>query len=71
LPEPAFVHVVVVDTRGRLVRELVERWLMAGPHELRWDGLADSGQRAPSGVYHVRLSVDGRSTESRKVVLVR
>jgi len=60
----------IYDLRGSLVRNLVSGHLAAGRHEAVWDGTDSSGQRAPSGVYMVRLSADG-VREMRKVMLVK
>jgi len=43
--------------------------LEAGEHVLAWDGTADSGARAPGGVYFVRVVADG-ATAVRRAVLV-
>jgi serine protease AprX len=45
----------VFDTRGRLVRRLVDQGMAAGPHSVIWDGLDSSGRAAASGTYFYRL----------------
>jgi hypothetical protein len=40
-----------------------------GRHERVWDGRDEVGRRAATGVYFARLSVDGRTSE-QKVMLV-
>lgn len=56
------------DVAGRHVRSL---WSgrHAGEVHLRWDGTTDRGERAPAGLYYVRLSSEGR-VSTRRVVLV-
>jgi len=69
----AHVNVRVVDVSGRVVRTLVDRTVEQGEHSLVWDGRTDSGERAASGVYFVRLeSFDGSRTEgaTRKLILL-
>lgn len=67
------VTVRVIDVSGRVVRTLVDRTVEPGAHSLVWDGRTDSGERAASGVYFVRLeSFDGSKTEeaTQKLVLL-
>ena len=54
------------DLRGRLVRELVNGDLPAGPHEVRWDGRDEAGREAAcSGVYLCRPGSRPRWRRSR------
>ncbi len=64
------VELFLFDTRGRLVRRLVDGMRDAGSHEVVWDGLDDAGREVPSGVYHYRLRAAGLSY-SCPAVLVR
>ncbi|MBK8166966.1 MAG: carboxypeptidase regulatory-like domain-containing protein [bacterium] len=60
----------VYDLSGRLVRELADRAMAAGPQAVAWDGRDGDGQPVPSGVYLVKLSADG-SEQSVKASLVK
>jgi flagellar hook assembly protein FlgD len=70
VPETRSVRVSVYDAAGRLVRVLNDGSLETGEHSSTWTGRDAQGHRVSSGVYFVRLS-DGRTTETRKVVLRR
>jgi hypothetical protein len=61
----------VHDVRGRLVRTLVAGDLATGRHEVRWDGLDDTGQRVPSGIYVARLRAAGSEVDLLKLTLVK
>jgi hypothetical protein len=64
----------VYDLAGREVRTLVDRDVEAGEHKVVWDGTTDSGQRAASGVYFVRMEAAGRMDAfhaTRKLVLLK
>lgn len=62
LPRAARVSLSVHDAAGRLVRRLMPATVAAaGRHDVTWDGLGASGQRAASGVYLATLTVDGAS----------
>ncbi len=50
----------VFDARGRRVRTLLDRVVvLAGPQDLRWDGLDDGGQQLPAGFYYAQLETGG------------
>jgi len=70
LAEPSPVRVAVFDTRGALVAVLVDGPREQGSHTARWDGRADNGTPAASGVYFFRLEV-GKQTLTRKSVLLK
>jgi hypothetical protein len=73
IPTTGHVTARVIDVAGRVVRTLVDRSVEQGEHSLVWDGRTDSGERAASGVYFVRLeSFDGSRTEeaTRKLILL-
>ena len=75
----ARLRVELFDVRGNRVRVLEHgdaRPFAAGVHEFQWDGRSDSGLRAASGTYVVRVTAAptagaGSSAASRKVLLIR
>lgn len=70
IARPGRVRLAVIDVSGRLVRTLLDEVRPAGAGQVTWDGMSDSGARAGTGVYFVRLIAAGaRST--RRVVLLR
>lgn len=65
------VGLSVLDSRGRRVRLIQsERQWAAGPAAVDWDGRDDRGREAPSGLYFIRITVDG-AAHVRRAVLVR
>jgi len=71
LPQPGPARLRIYDTRGRLVRKLVdEPALAAGSHHIRWDGRDDMGHDVSSGVYHYTVKTDAGSLQ-RKMTLLR
>ena len=69
-PRGARVTLAVYDLAGRLVRTLVSCESDGAPVVAAWDGDTDTGTRAASGVYLVRL-VAGDRTETGKAVVLR
>jgi len=85
MPNPAMAHATigyalperwrsarlsVHDVAGRLVRRLDPATGAQGYLTVGWDGTASSGERVASGVYFVRLEVDG-AVATQRMVLVR
>jgi hypothetical protein len=66
LPTDAQVSWAVFDLQGRMVWS-EERSMAAGHAQLRWDGMIATRGRAATGVYLVRVRVDG-TTFNRRVV---
>lgn len=67
----ADVDLSVVDARGRLVRVLVDgRRVVAGRHEVVWDGRDGRGRQVSAGVYFAVIRAAGRQ-EVGRLVLVR
>jgi len=71
LPRAGRVNLDIHDARGFLVRRLVAaEHFTGGTNRVRWDGLDDSGQTLPTGLYLVRV-VSGRLSVTGKITLIR
>ena len=68
LESPARVSLRVYDVQGRPVRTLIDQDAAAGMFRAAWDGRNEQGT-ALRGVFFARLSANGRSLETRKVVI--
>lgn len=53
------VTIKVYDLAGRVVRTLVDGAHEVGEYEVLWDGRTDTGDRAASGVYFIRMTTAG------------
>jgi hypothetical protein len=67
MPSAGNARVRLYDLHGRLVRELLNGPVPAGPHELRWDRRTTAGALAPAGVYFVQLQAAGERHTQRIV----
>jgi hypothetical protein len=65
------VRLDVLDVAGRHVRSLLEPLVVAERLSIFWDGLTGTGAEAPSGIYLLRLSANGRSLATRRAAIVR
>lgn len=70
VPANGNVRLTVFDVNGRIVRTLVDGNVVAGNHEVVWDGMDMSGRQVASGVYIYRLT--GANNEiTKRMTLVR
>jgi hypothetical protein len=71
LPATADAALEVFDVAGRRITTLGRGRAGAGPVTVIWDGRDARGNRVRSGVYFVRLSVNGQSATTRRVTLLK
>jgi FlgD Ig-like domain len=71
LDRAGFAQVDVCDVAGRRIRHLLAGDTAAGRHALSWDGRDESGRSVASGVYFVRLRLDGVPRDTQRAVLRR
>jgi flagellar hook assembly protein FlgD len=64
------VRVQVFDLQGRLVRTLADEWRAAGTQRFRWDGRANNGSVAGTGIYFARVEA-GTWVATQRIVRVR
>ncbi len=63
------VRLEVFDLAGRQVQSIEQR-VSPGPFQIRWDGRAEGGRSAASGLYLVRLSRDGKEFAKKRLVFL-
>lgn len=70
LPEDTKVTLAVHDVAGREVRTLLKDLVLAGHHEIEWDGKDDHGASVSSGVYFYRPKA-GTRDQTRKMIVLK
>jgi len=70
LPEALDVNIEIFNIMGQKVASLVNGPMEAGEHQIQWDGRADNGQSAATGVYFYRLR-DGDHIDTKKMLLLK
>ncbi len=70
MPQADHVAIDIYDTRGRLVRRLMNEFCAPGFHSLDWDGLDNDGRQAASGLYFCLLT-KGEMRLTVKMTLLR
>jgi hypothetical protein len=71
LPSGGRVTLEVFDVSGAVVRKLRDRVDTGGAHSVLWDAKNNEGNPVPSGVYFYRLQLDGRTIETKKMMLLK
>ena len=71
LPSQAHVTLDVYDVSGTLIRTLVNAGESEGHHRALWNGRNSNGTFVSAGIYFYRLTVDGRSVDTKKMVLLK
>jgi hypothetical protein len=70
VPVESKVNLKIYNTRGRLVRSLVDGILNKGLYNIRWDGKDEAGNEVASGIYFYKLAA-GEFTSVKKMVLLK
>jgi len=68
LPVGSRVGVRILDLQGREVARLLDRWLPAGEHDVRWDGTR-TDRSVSAGVFFVRVDAAGVVLQEKLVVI--
>jgi hypothetical protein len=69
LPHAGHVRVKIFNVRGELVRVLQDGHLLAGQHELVWDGRDTGGGNVASGVYFAETRAADQSLVTRMALI--
>ena len=70
LSGPDQVTLRIFNTRGQLIRTLVDEAQGAGEHSVIWDGRDPLGAIVPSGIYFYHVTI-GNETQSQRMLLLK
>ena len=70
LPKKAYGHLAVYNLKGQKVASLYQGLLNSGYHSYVWDGKNSQSASVSSGIYFVKLEVEGKS-QTHKIVLMK
>ena len=68
--EGSRVNLTVYDINGKLIRPLMEGFLVPRNYSFAWDGRDMTGKLVPSGVYLYRLT-DGMRSETKRMIMMK
>ncbi len=69
LAEAGHAKLTIYDISGRLLRVLVNKRLVAGGHDIVWDGKDDRGVSVASGLYFYKLNADNYEASDKMMML--
>jgi len=71
IPAESNVEIAIYNLKGQKVKQLVNNKLGAGRHSTIWNGKDDAGKETASGVYFYNFTVDGKTEEVKKCLLLK
>lgn len=70
LSYPALVNLAIYDLRGKLVKTVIQdQSLPSGSHQFEFNANSSLGIQMPSGIYILRLSVNGSGVHAKRFVV--
>jgi flagellar hook capping protein FlgD len=70
LSEASHVTIEIFNSKGQLVNILVNEVIEAGNYSTLWNGVADNGEKVPSGIYFSKFNA-GDFTSTKKMILMK
>jgi hypothetical protein len=70
LPNTSDVSIIIFDMLGQEVRTLIAGQVVAGVHNVDWDGVNDSGVKMSSGSYIYRMTA-GEFVQTKEMILLK
>ncbi|MBV6477296.1 MAG: hypothetical protein HGGPFJEG_00033 [Ignavibacteria bacterium] len=65
----SMVRLDIFDINGKLVLNLLNNEKPEGLVSVKWNGLDNFGNKVPSGIYFYKITVDGKYSSSKKMIL--
>jgi hypothetical protein len=69
LPVDTHVRFTIYDVTGRVIRTLADETMPAGLATLHWDGVSESGEAVPSGIYFYQIIADEHVVTDKLMLL--
>jgi hypothetical protein len=63
------VFLAIYDSKGRIVKRLVEQNQSASNYSIHWNGRNHMEQPVPNGIYFAQLRIDGKQSSTHKIVV--
>ncbi len=70
IPKSGNVEVMIFNTKGELVKTLLNKYQEAGTHLIKWEGINNKNQNVASGVYISTVKFNNHFL-SQKMILVK
>ena len=67
--ESDLVNLMVYNTKGQMVKQLVNGYVPAGKYSVVWDGTDESYKSVSSGVYYSKITIGEKSLMKKMILL--
>ena len=71
LPKAGKVAIDIYNIKGKKVKRIVSKRFASGKHILNWNGKNDNGQSVSSGVYFMKMTLNGSSEIIDKLMIIK
>jgi hypothetical protein len=72
MPKEGNVKLLIYDITGNLVSTLINNTSLGiGKHQIRWNAMTNNGVQVSTGIYLVRLELDGLETKLAKITYMK
>ena len=71
IPQESEVKLIVYNIKGQDVKTLINHTCEIGINTAIWNGTNNSGKQVGTGVYFYELNVDGKTIETKKMLLLK
>ncbi len=71
LLESGQIKLEIYNIKGQRVKTLLDCYMSSGRSEMLWNSKDDIGKRVSSGVYFYKLSVNGKTEKTKKMLLLK
>ncbi|MDP8321484.1 MAG: right-handed parallel beta-helix repeat-containing protein [Candidatus Stygibacter australis] len=69
--QPGKVKLAIYNVKGQKVSTLKDEDMAAGEQNIVWQGTDNEGRKVSSGIYFIRLDIEGQKGQWRKAVLMK
>jgi len=70
LDEQGYTKIEIFNSKGEIIKTLIKSTLSVGSHNFEWDGIDDTGNNSPSGVYFYMINLN-KSQHINKMLLLK
>jgi hypothetical protein len=71
LAKSGLAEIEIIDITGKIISKLFSKFSLPGFYNLEWDGKNSHGFPVTSGIYFYRLKADGKTLETKKMMLMK
>jgi len=71
IKEPGTVKITIFNVLGQKIKTVINDYKPAGMYEIKWDGTNSYGEKAASGIYFYRLSLNNKTIGTKKMFLMK